>query len=178
MPIAEGGSANPMARRLLSKWLVRRLMLLTAFGIGLGHIEAVVVVYIRRVLGWASLPADIGPGNLAGVPGWLIHTEQTREVASIIVLVALAWLVGRNFVERLATFLFAFGVWDITYYVDLRVMIDWPESMRTMDCLFLIPRPWYAPVWLPILASLAMIAVAVSIMLAIEHHRAGVPRTK
>ena len=149
--------------------LVGRILLLAAFGIAFGHIEAVVVVYIRRVLDWVPLPANITAEDLARVPNWLIHTEQTREAATIILLLALATLVGRNFLERLATFLFAFGVWDITYYVALRVMIRWPESFTTQDCLFLIPNPWLAPVWVPLVASLGMIAVAVGLMAAIEH---------
>jgi hypothetical protein len=165
-----------MAQRLFSRFLVRRLVLLAAFGIGFGHIEAVVVVYIRRALDWVPLPADTSPDDLASVPGWLIHTEQTREVAAVIVLLALGWLVGRNVLERVATFLFVFGVWGIVRYIALRAMIDWPESLRTMDCLWLIPHPWYAPVWTPILCSLGMIVVAVGMMLAIDQHVARMAR--
>ena len=155
--------------------LLAKLALLAALGIALGHIEAVVVVYIRRVLGWVPLPVDIGAADLARVPGWLIHTEQTREVATIVLLFALACLVGRNVVEKIAVFLLAFGTWDIAYYAALRAMIGWPESLRTQDCLFLIPRPWLAPVWLPILCSLGMIALAVAIMLGVEHYTANPP---
>ncbi|MBM3477023.1 MAG: hypothetical protein FJX75_27460 [Armatimonadetes bacterium] len=153
--------------------LLSRLLLLTAFGIAFGHIEAVVVVYIRRIMDWVPLPADIGAEDVGRIPNWLIHTEQTREAATIIVLLALATLVGRNFLERLATFLFAFGVWDLTYYGALKVMIRWPESFATQDCLFLIPSPWLAPVWIPMVASVGMIAVAVGIMAAIERRSAS-----
>jgi len=153
--------------------LLPRLLLLTAFGIAFGHIEAVVVVYIRRIMDWVPLPADIGAGDLAKLPNWLIHTEQTRETATIIVLLALAALVGRNFLEKLATFLFAFGLWDATYYVALRAMIGWPESFTTQDCLFLIPDPWLAPVWLPIVCSLGMMAVGIAIMVAVERRSAA-----
>jgi hypothetical protein len=146
---------------------------LTAFGIAFGHIEAVVVVYIRRIMDWVPLPANLTADDLARVPNWLIHTEQTREAATIILLLALATLVGRNFLEKLATFLFAFGVWDLTYYGALWAMIRWPESFTTQDCLFLIPQPWLAPVWIPMAASLGMIAVAVGIMVAIARRSAS-----
>ena len=163
----------PATPRGTGRTLLGRLLLLAAFGIAFGHIEAVVVVYIRRIMDWVPLPANITADDLARVPNWLIHTEQTREVATIILLLALATLVGRNFLEKLATFLFAFGVWDLTYYIALRAMIRWPESFTTQDCLFLIPQPWLAPVWIPMVASLGMIAVATGIMVAIERWSAS-----
>ncbi len=164
-----------MALRYSKRPLLGRLLLLAAFGIAFGHIEAVVVVYIRRVMGWVPLPPDIGPDALARMPGWLIHTEQTREAATIILLLSVACLAGRIFMERLAVFLFSFGAWDLTYYVSLRVMIGWPESLRTPDCLFLIPKPWLGPVWAPMLISLAMIGLAAAILFAIEKASAHPP---
>ncbi len=136
------------------------LATLTAFGIAMGYLEAVVVVYIRKILGIVPAPEQLNAEAIAQVPDWLISTEQTREAATIIMLVALALLAGRTRVQKLAVFLFAFGVWDIFYYVGLKALINWPASLTTMDCLFLIPQPWYAPVWLPIVISLGMIAVA------------------
>ena len=168
MESPKGPSAIAMALRYTRRPLLARILLLTAFGVAFGHIEAVVVVYIRRVLGWVPLPTDIGADSVAQMPGWLIHTEQTREAATIIVLLAVAALVGRNFLEKLATFLFTFGTWDLTYYGALWAMIRWPETLRTSDCLFLIPQPWVAPVWIPMAVSLGLIAIGVGIMLAVQ----------
>ena len=165
-----------MARRLFSRFLIRRLVLLTAFGIAFGHVEAVVMVYLGRVMGWVRLPADLGPDDLAGIPGWLIHTEQTRAAATVILLLAVACLVGRNFLERAATLLFALGVWRIAYYIALRVMTGWPESLQTADRFFFTARPWSAPVWIVILCSLAMIGAGIGIMFAVDRHQARVAR--
>ncbi|MGQ9732155.1 MAG: hypothetical protein ACUVX8_12880 [Candidatus Zipacnadales bacterium] len=162
-----------MASLFSRQSVANRLSLLAAFGIAFGHIEAVVVVYIRRLLGWVPLPADITAEDLLVVPPWLIHTEQTREAATIIVIVALTVLVGRNFLEKLATFLFTFGVWDITYYIALKAMIRWPESFSTLDCLFLIPEPWIAPVWLPLISSLGMVLMGTGVMIAIDRRSAS-----
>jgi len=152
------------------------LMVLTAFGIAMGHLEGVVVVYIRHILGledrMVPTSQQLDPAVLAQVPSWLISTEQTREAATIIMLVALAVVAGRNNWQRIGTFLFTFGVWDIFYYMSLKVLIDWPESLGTMDCLFLIPRPWYAPVWVPGLASLGMIGLALLMFRAVQRRRA------
>jgi hypothetical protein len=158
----------PSSRRSL----LSRLLLLAAFGVAFGHIEAVVAVYTRHLLGWVPVPADIGPADVAKMPNWLLHAEQTREVATVIVLLALATLVGRNFLERVATFLLTLGVWDIAYYVALKAMSGWPQSFTTTDCLVVIPDPWFAPVWIPIVCSAGMIAVAVGTLYAIAAHSA------
>jgi len=52
-------------------------------------------------------------------------------------------------------------VWDIFYYVGLKALLDWPGSLSAPDLLFLIPRPWYAPVWMPLLASVGLIVIGV-----------------
>ena len=59
--------------------------------------------------------------------------------------------------QRLAYALVAFGVWDIFYYVWLKVLTGWPHSLLDWDVLFLIPLPWWGPVLAPVLISLLMI---------------------
>ena len=149
-----------MVRKLRARLDYNFLVTLTAFGIAMGYLEAVVVVYIRHILDVVPTPEHLDPEAIAQVPDWLISTEQTREAATIVMLVALALLTGRTRVQKLAVFLFAFGVWDIFYYIGLKALINWPASLATIDCLFLIPQPWYAPVWVPVVISVGMIAVA------------------
>lgn len=136
---------------------------LTAFAVAMGHLEAVVVVYIRHILGMVPTPDNLDSGIFRQVPHWVITTEQGREVATIIMLVALAYLAGRTVLQRIATFLYAFAIWDIVYYAALKGMLNWPASLQTLDLLFLIPKPWYAPVWLPISISAVMITVALTL---------------
>ena len=144
--------------------VIRYLVLLTAFGIAMGYLEAVVVVYIREILGIVPTPEQLDPEVMAQVPPRLISVEQTREAATIIMLASLAMVAGRNNWQRLGTFLFTFGVWDIFYYVGLKALLDWPASLTTMDCLFLIPRPWHFPVWGPLVASCGLILLGVLLM--------------
>ncbi|MGA2215373.1 MAG: hypothetical protein ABSH31_19020, partial [Bryobacteraceae bacterium] len=54
-------------------------------------------------------------------------------------------------------FAIAFGVWDISFYAFLKLLIHWPDSLATWDILFLIPLPWVGPVWAPLLVALSMI---------------------
>lgn len=144
------------------------IIALTAFAIAMGHLEAVVVVYIRHILKIVPAPEHLNANIHAQVPHWIAVSEQGREAATIIMLVALAYLAGKSRLHRVATFLFAFGVWDIWYYVALKILIDWPASLQTMDLLFLIPKAWYAPVWLPCSISLLMIVAALVMMVEAE----------
>src|SRR6516164_4522643 len=50
-------------------------------------------------------------------------------------------------------FLWAFSIWDIAYYASLWATIGWPQSIKDGDVLFLIPEPWFAPVWFPLMVS-------------------------
>ncbi len=141
--------------------IARFMTLLTAFGVAMGYAEAVVVYYLRRLLDLVPLPDDITPAMMAQADPRTLAVEQTREVATIIMLLALAIVSGRNTWQRVGAFLFAFGVWDIFYYVGLKTLLGWPGSLGAPDVLFLIPSPWYAPVWMPIVASVVMIVIGV-----------------
>jgi len=140
--------------------LPARLAALPAFAIAMGHLEAVVVVYIRQILGIVPTPEHLDRAVYQQVPHCIITSEQGREAATIIMLVTLAVLAGRRPLEKLAVFLYAFAVWDIFYYVSLKVLIGWPASLQTMDLLFLIPTAWFGPVWLPVSISALMIVAA------------------
>jgi hypothetical protein len=83
-----------------------------------------------------------------------LQIEIIREACTIVMLVGVAWLAGVNARSRVACFFCAFGIWDILYYVGLRWLSGWPDSLLTWDCLFLIPKPWYGPVLAPVLISL------------------------
>ncbi|OIO00708.1 hypothetical protein COY52_06360 [Candidatus Desantisbacteria bacterium CG_4_10_14_0_8_um_filter_48_22] len=127
----------------------RKLIILTVFGAAMGWWEGVVVVYIRKIL-QLSIP-DLTRMVMGQVPRDLLSIEMTREAATIIMLVAVALMLEKNWWRRLAVFLWVFAVWDLVYYAALKVLIGWPPSFATIDCLFLIPAPWIAPVWVPVL---------------------------
>jgi hypothetical protein len=140
-----------------------RLAALAVYGIAMGWLEAVVVVYIRALTGLghgADVPDPAGVAeHLSRVP-WLIATEQTREMATIVMIAAVAWAVAHPWAARFGAFLFCFGVWDISYYLALYALLRWPKSLATLDVLFLVPPSplWYQPVWVPVAISCAMIA--------------------
>jgi len=146
-----------------------KFLILAVFGIAMAHFEGVVVVYLRKAIGLPE--SDPEKGNkelLEKVPKRYIKIEMTREAATIVMLVTLALLVGQSWFDRLMVFLWTFAFWDLFYYVSLYVLIKWPPKLTTIDVLFLIPRPWIAPVWFPVLVSgLTIVLIAVFYLLPV-----------
>ncbi len=75
----------------------------------------------------------------------------------MVMLACVGLAVGRSFNTCFAAFITVFGVWDISYYVFLNVLIDWPTSLLDWDLLFLIPLPWVGPVLAPVLVAISMV---------------------
>jgi hypothetical protein len=144
-----------------SPWV--RLAAVVAWAVAFAFVEAMVVFYIRRLFGLrfglTFVPADFH------FPRAYLGYEQAREAATMVMLLAVGFLAGRTWWQRFAFWLLAFGVWDIFYYVWLRVLIGWPSSLGDRDLLFLIPDEWWAPVWHPVLGSCVFIAVAMLVLL-------------
>jgi hypothetical protein len=128
---------------------------LVIFAIAMGCLEAAVVVYLRELYypSGFHFPITIITDRIAFV-------EIGRESATIVMLAVPAFLAARGFYGRFAAFSLMFGVWDIVYYVALKLTLDWPASLMTWDILFLIPVPWIGPVIAPCLVSVCLIAGA------------------
>ncbi len=135
------------------------LLIVTLFSIAMGLLESAVVIYMREIL----YPEGFG-FPLSPVQPDLMLTELLREGATLVMLLSIGFLAGRNASERFAWFLYAFAVWDIFYYVFLWLLIGWPESLMTYDVLFLLPSTWIGPVVTPLIVSLTMIGFALLIL--------------
>ena len=158
--------------------LTRVLVALVLFGVGFAYVEAAVVVYLRDIL------QPVRQELLAGAPhhdvfpllsseqlqaagpkyGRAVMTELARELATLLILGAVALAIARNFRQGLAGFMIAFGVWDIFYYLFLRLLLGWPQSLLTWDVLFLLPTVWAGPVISPLLVAVAMITAGLVIL--------------
>jgi hypothetical protein len=125
----------------------------------MAFLESAVVVYIRELL----YPDGFG-FPLATMEPSLALTEILREAATIIMLAGAAVVTGKTFSQRFAWFLYCFAVWDIFYYVFLKLLIDWPSSLFEWDVLFLIPLTWTGPVISPLIVTLLMIILAMVII--------------
>lgn len=134
------------------------------FAITMAYLESTIVVYLRRLYYTARGGFDF-PLVIIDTPTLLL--ELGREACTIVMLATFGIAAGRTKVGKLAIFLFLFGVWDIFYYVWLKVFLDWPASLRTWDVLFLIPVPWVGPVVAPLSVACTMIGMAF-VMLHLE----------
>ena len=137
--------------------MIINLLLLAVFGISMAHLEGVVVVYLRKALG--MLDSESNKESIEKFPKRYLHIEMSREAATIIMLVVIAYLTGGSWIEKGIFFLWTFAFWDLFYYLSLYILIKWPPKLTTIDVLFLIPMPWIAPVWFPIGVSCLTILV-------------------
>jgi hypothetical protein len=156
---------------------VRQLALSAVFAAAFGFLEAVVVVYLRAAAGllpgYQGTLSDVARMSgefhqqsqaISQFPKSLLTLEVFREAATILMLLSVAFLTSEKSRARAAIFLWTFAIWDIVYYAALWASIRWPLSLKDPDVLFLIPVPWFSPVWFPILVSaLALVAVVLSV---------------
>jgi hypothetical protein len=145
---------------------LRVIAVASVFAIAMGFFEAVVVIYLREIYypGGFRFP-------LQAIAGHIARIELLREVSTIVMLLSIGILAGRSRYERMAYFIYSFGVWDIFYYVFLKLLTGWPDSLFTWDILFLIPTIWVGPVLAPCLNSLTMTAIACVIVYAVYKGR-------
>ena len=129
------------------------------FAAAMAYLESAVVVYLRLLYYPEGFHFP-----LIVIPAPVALAEIGREAATIIMLWFIARMAGQNFKERFALFIYAFGVWDILYYIWLKVLLNWPHSWLDWDILFLIPIPWTGPWLAPVIVSLGFIAASVVIL--------------
>ena len=130
-----------------------RWWMVVVFAVAMAWVESAVVFYLRSMIG------RIKPNQPVPLPiiSVFASVELPREAATMVMLFAVGVLAGRTWRARIGYTAIAFGVWDIFYYVFLKMICGWPHSLLDWDVLFLLPLPWWGPVLAPVLISLLMI---------------------
>jgi hypothetical protein len=157
----------------LLRW--RQLIIIAVFATAFGFAEAAVVVYLRAAVGllpgYAGSLSDVQhspqsyeqASSLSQFPQSLLTIEMYREAATMIMLFTVAVMAASKASARWLAFLWVFALWDISYYAGLWATVRWPTSLLDLDVLFLLPVPWIAQVWFPLLVSLlTLLAIIVS----------------
>jgi len=130
-----------------------RWSMVVLYAIAMAWVESAVVLYLRSMIDRLE-PYQPDP---LPIIGGFAAVELPRELATLVMLFTVGWLAGRTWRARLGYAAVAFGVWDIFYYVFLKIFCGWPHSLLDWDVLFLLPLPWWGPVLAPVLISLLMI---------------------
>jgi hypothetical protein len=130
-----------------------RWAIVVAFAVAMAWVEAASVFYIRALVGRIE-PYQVDPLPIHGALG---NVELWREAATLVMLATLGALAGRTWRRRAGFAALAFGVWDVFYYVFLRLISGWPRTLLDWDILFLLPLPWWGPVLAPVSIALLMI---------------------
>jgi hypothetical protein len=118
-------------------------------------VEAACVVSLKRLYfpeGWV---APFHP-----IPESGLRLEQWREVATLAMIACVAALNRPPGRIALARGLWVFGLWDLLYYAWLKLWTGFPARLTDLDLVFLVPRPWIAPVWSACLVAIACAATA------------------
>jgi hypothetical protein len=146
------------------------------FAASFGYVEAAVVDHIRSLMDmpegmdypaiWRMSGYDFHSGTIGERIGGTIPlpAELWREVATLLLLLGTAMAAGRTPRERLGLFAFNFAVWDLTYYLWLRLLTGFPRSLADTDIYFLLPWPLYGPVWLPVAGMSAVLLLALRLL--------------
>src|SRR5918999_6416131 len=130
-----------------------RWAIVMAFAVAMAWVEAASVYYIRALVDRIE-PYQADPLPINGALGYV---ELWREAATLAMIATLGLLAGRTWHHRAGYAALAFGVWDIFYYVFLRLITGWPTTLLDWDILFLLPLPWWGPVLAPVSIAALMI---------------------
>jgi hypothetical protein len=149
----------------------RTLAGLLLFGLAFGYVEAAIVTYLNAI--YMPLRAHFYPAlpktelfpllsldqlRVSSVEyATHLKTEVVRELATLLMLAGVALALARNIREWVALFAVSFGIWDLSFYLFLNLLSNWPASLLDWDLLFLVPAPWIGPVLAPVLVSISMI---------------------
>jgi len=129
-------------------------VVVVVYAAAMAWVESAVVYYMRTMIDRIE-PYQPMPLPVVGNMGF---AEFVREAATMMMLLTVGVLAGRTWRSRLGYAALAFGVWDILYYVYLKVLCGWPHSLLDWDILFLLPLPWWGPVLAPVSIAAVLIA--------------------
>lgn len=131
----------------------------TIFSMAMGFLETAVVVYARALYFPNGFQFPLVPINEL-----IALTELWREIATIVMLIGVGTLAGTTRPSKFAYFIYSFAIWDIFYYVFLKLILDWPTSLLTWDLLFLVPVTWVGPVLSPLIVAFTMVTFSIVIL--------------
>ena len=124
----------------------RRMLWLALFALAMAQVEASLVIHLRTIY-YSATPLQLFPLPLSLITHRDLAIELVRELATVVMILSVALLATKGMTRVFAAFVFVFGLWDLFYYLWLKILIGWPVSWTEWDILYLLPWPWLGP-WL------------------------------
>ena len=140
---------------------LKKVSLLGLFAIAMAYLEAA-VVYLRELY-YPDNILSLFP--LRTFTAMDLRIEILREFSTFVMLILVSLFAFKQRTKRWAAFFFTWGVWDIFYYVWLKILIGWPVHWADWDILFLIPVPWIAPFITPVIVAFFFMIAGLLIIL-------------
>jgi hypothetical protein len=142
------------------------LIAILALCIAIGYVDAVATFYVRGMLQVAQEGGGFAQAVTEAMPPRIVALEQTRQAATVLVLMTVAIVAGRNLQQQFGTAFYALGGWTVLRYAAIRTITDWPTALTDVDTVLYLPHAVYAPVWMPITIALGMAAIGVTLIRA------------
>src|SRR5688572_7175088 len=114
MNMKEANQCGTRAQSTTEWW---RWLTVSLFAVAMAWVESAVVFYLRTHVDRIE-PYQPDPLPLIGDLG---PVELVREAATLVMLFTVGWLAGASWRARVGYMTVAFGVWDIFYYVFLKI---------------------------------------------------------
>ncbi len=106
----------------------RKFAAVTIYAIAMGYSESATVIYLRQIA--FGNPVQVFP--IRFLTPQLSVLEFVREAATIIMLLAMGYLAGGSRFQRSMFFLYSFAIWDIFYYLFLKILCRLAHFLRRL----------------------------------------------
>jgi hypothetical protein len=103
----------------------------------MGMVESAVVIYLRELYYPGGFKFPVQPTSTT-----VAITEVIREIATMIMLLAIGMLAGKSKTGRFAWFIYSFAIWDISYYNPFNTQLN-ISSIHSIQCLIEFQFQYY-----------------------------------
>jgi len=118
------------------KTIITRGSIAVQLAVAFGYIEAAVVVYLRQIFHPNGFIFPLPAFLLSDGSRNMLLVEVGREAATLVLILSVSLLAGTNAPQRAACFMIIFAVWDIFFYVWLKILLGWPASFMDWTYCF------------------------------------------
>ncbi len=166
------GNLTKKVKKKKSRKTKAKIASLVIISIAMGFLNTVAAFYLRQVYNAKTLlpPTGISKRDVIFnvgdvtvlnnavtlkilVDSSLLVAEEIRQVATVALLIAFVYLLGKDMLDRIGLFIFIGGLSSLLYYLFLFGFTNWPNSLLSKDIIALVPNPIIVPTYIPLVLS-------------------------